>query len=54
MAKLKPEFDKRNCKIIGLSVDLVSDHKRWAQDIQEATGHAPNYPLIGDFVPQPK
>jgi len=48
MAKLKPEFDKRNCKIIGLSVDPVSDHKRWAQDIQEATGHAPNYPLIGD------
>lgn len=48
MAQLKPEFDKRNCKIIGLSVDPVSDHKRWAQDIQDATGHAPNYPLIGD------
>jgi alkyl hydroperoxide reductase subunit AhpC len=48
MAGLKPEFDKRNCKIIGLSVDPVSDHKKWAKDIQEATGHAPNYPLIGD------
>jgi alkyl hydroperoxide reductase subunit AhpC len=48
MAGLKPEFDRRNCKIIGLSIDPVSDHKKWAQDIQEATGHAPNYPLIGD------
>ena len=48
MAGLKPEFDKRNCKIIGLSIDPVSDHKKWAQDIEEATGHAPNYPLIGD------
>ncbi|HJQ64456.1 MAG TPA: redoxin domain-containing protein, partial [Burkholderiales bacterium] len=48
MAGLKPEFEKRNCKIIGLSVDPVSDHKRWAQDIKDATGHAPNYPLIGD------
>ena len=48
MARLKPEFDKRNTKIIGLSIDPVSDHTRWAQDIQEATGHAPNYPLIGD------
>ena len=48
MAGLKPEFDKRNCKIIGLSVDPVSDHKAWAQDIQETQGHAPSYPLIGD------
>jgi thioredoxin-dependent peroxiredoxin len=48
MAGLKPEFDKRGCKIIGLSADPVSDHKNWAKDIQDATGHAPNYPLIGD------
>lgn len=48
MARLKPEFDKRNCKIIGLSVDPVEDHKRWVKDIEEATGFAPNYPLIGD------
>jgi thioredoxin-dependent peroxiredoxin len=48
MAKLKPEFDKRNCKIIGLSVDSVDDHKRWSADIKDATGHAPGYPMIGD------
>src|ERR687897_2224126 len=48
MAGLKPEFDKRNCKIIGLSGDPVSDHTAWAKDIQEAAGHAPNYPIIGD------
>ena len=48
MAGLKPEFDQRNCKIIGLSVDPVSDHEKWAKDIQESQGHAPNYPLIGD------
>jgi len=48
MAGLKPEFDKRNCKIIGLSVDPVSDHEKWAKDIQETQGQAPNYPLIGD------
>jgi len=48
MAGLKPEFDKRNCKIIGLSVDPVGDHTRWAGDIEKVTGHAPNYPLIGD------
>lgn len=48
MARLKPEFDKRNCKILGLSVDPVDDHKRWAEDIQAITGHRPNYPLIGD------
>jgi len=48
LAGLKPEFDRRNCKIIGLSVDSVSDHKRWAKDIEETQGHAVNYPLIGD------
>ena len=48
MAGLKPEFDKRNTKIIGLSADPVSDHKNWAKDIQETQGHAPNYPIIGD------
>jgi alkyl hydroperoxide reductase subunit AhpC len=48
MAKLKPEFDKRNTKVIGLSVDPVDDHSRWANDIRETQGHAPNYPLIGD------
>ncbi len=48
MAKMKPEFEKRNCKIMGLSVDPVGDHERWVQDIEDATGHRPNYPLIGD------
>ena len=48
MAKLKPEFDKRNAKIIGLSVDPVDNHKRWANDIRETQGYAPNYPMIGD------
>jgi alkyl hydroperoxide reductase subunit AhpC len=48
MAGLKPEFDKRNTKIIGLSVDPVDDHARWANDIKETQGHAPNYPMIGD------
>ncbi len=48
MARLQPEFAKRNCKIMGLSVDSVSDHTKWSSDIEEATGHAPNYPLIGD------
>jgi len=48
MAKMKPEFDKRGCKIMGLSVDPVGDHERWVQDIEDATGHRPNYPLIGD------
>ncbi len=48
MAKLKPEFDKRNVKIIGLSVDPVTDHARWAADIKETQGTAPNYPIIGD------
>ena len=48
MAGLKPEFDKRNCKIIGLSVDSVDDHNAWLNDIEETQGHAVNYPLIGD------
>jgi len=48
MAKLHPEFQKRNTKIIGLSVDPVTDHKKWAADIQETQGHAVNYPMIGD------
>lgn len=48
VARLKPEFDKRNAKVIGLSVDTVEDHKRWAKDIEETQGAAPNYPLIGD------
>jgi alkyl hydroperoxide reductase subunit AhpC len=48
MAKLKPEFDKRNTMIIGLSVDPVDNHKRWSNDIKETQGHAPNYPMIGD------
>ena len=48
MAKLKPEFDRRGVKIIGLSVDPVDNHKRWANDIKETQGHAPNYPMIGD------
>ncbi len=48
MAGLKKEFDKRNCKIIGLSVDPVSDHKKWSKDIEETQGHAINYPMIGD------
>ncbi len=48
MAGLKPEFDKRNCKIIGLSVDPVTDHQKWAKDIEETQGHTVNYPLIGD------
>lgn len=48
MARLKPEFEKRNCKIIGLSVDPVADHRRWVTDIEETQGHAVNYPLIGD------
>ncbi|MDX6681646.1 MAG: thioredoxin-dependent peroxiredoxin [Solirubrobacteraceae bacterium] len=48
MASIKPEFDKRNTKIIGLSVDPVGNHEKWSQDIETATGSAPNYPLIGD------
>jgi len=48
MAKIKPEFDARNCKIIGLSVDPVDNHAKWAKDIEETQGVAPNYPMIGD------
>ncbi len=48
IARMKPEFDKRNTRLIGLSVDPVSDHGRWAKDIQETQGQAPNYPIIGD------
>ena len=48
MARIKPEFDRRNVKIIGLSVDPVDNHARWANDIRETQGHAPNYPMIGD------
>ncbi len=48
MAKIKPEFDRRGVKIIGLSVDSTADHARWAQDIAETQGTAPNYPVIGD------
>jgi alkyl hydroperoxide reductase subunit AhpC len=48
MARIKPEFDRRNVKIVGLSVDPVDNHARWARDIEETQGHAPNYPMIGD------
>jgi alkyl hydroperoxide reductase subunit AhpC len=48
MAKLKPEFDRRNTKIIGLSVDPVDNQKKWSVDIEETQGAAPNYPMIGD------
>ncbi|MFL5213611.1 MAG: redoxin domain-containing protein, partial [Microvirga sp.] len=48
MARIKPEFDRRNVKIIGLSVDPVDNHARWADDIRDTQGHAPNYPMIGD------
>jgi alkyl hydroperoxide reductase subunit AhpC len=48
MARLKPEFDKRHTKIIGLSVDPVENHTRWSADIKETQGYAPNYPMIGD------
>jgi len=48
VAKLKSEFDKRNLKVIGLSVDSVDDHKKWSKDIEETQGVAPNYPMIGD------
>ena len=48
MAKIKPEFDKRGVKVIGLSVDPTDKHEQWAKDIEETQGHAPNYPIIGD------
>ena len=48
MARIKPEFDRRNAKIIALSADPVDDHRRWLSDIEETQGAAPNYPIIGD------
>jgi alkyl hydroperoxide reductase subunit AhpC len=48
MARIKPEFDRRHTKIIGLSVDPVENHQRWSKDIEETQGYAPNYPMIGD------
>ena len=48
MAKIKPEFDRRGVKIIGLSVDQSGKHEQWARDIEETQGYAPNYPIIGD------
>jgi len=48
LQSIKPEFDKRNVKIIGLSVDPISDHKKWSEDIKEVTGYKPSYPIIGD------
>ncbi len=48
VARLKPEFDRRNTKVIGISVDPVDDHARWAADIKETQGTAPNFPMIGD------
>ena len=50
VAGLKPEFDRRNCKVIGISVDGVADHERWSKDIEASQGHALNYPLIGDAI----
>jgi alkyl hydroperoxide reductase subunit AhpC len=48
MARLKTEFDKRNTKVLGLSVDSIEDHRRWSNDIKDTQGYAPNYPMIGD------
>ena len=48
MARIKPEFDRRGVKVIGLSVDPVDSHETWSKDIEETQGHAPNYPMIGD------
>ena len=48
LAKIKPEFDRRKVKVIGISVDSVEDHKAWSKDVEETQGHAINYPLIGD------
>ena len=48
MAKIKPQFERRNVKIMGLSVDSAGDHQGWAKDIEETQGHAPNYPIVGD------
>jgi thioredoxin-dependent peroxiredoxin len=49
VARLKPDFDKRNAKVIGLSVDKVTDHSGWAQDIKDVSGHDVNFPIIGDY-----
>ena len=49
MAGLRPEFEKRNCKIMGLSIDSVEDHNGWSKDIAESQGHAPDYPMVGDI-----
>ncbi|HEV2173456.1 MAG TPA: peroxiredoxin [Nitrospira sp.] len=49
LAGLQPEFEKRNCKIIGLSVDPVANHDKWAEDIEKSQGHLVSYPMIGDF-----
>ena len=48
MAKIKPDFDRRNVKVIGLSVDPMDNHSKWVNDIQETQGHAPNFPIIAD------
>ncbi|HLL17219.1 MAG TPA: peroxiredoxin [Rubrivivax sp.] len=48
MARIEPEFTKRNCKLIGLSADPVSNHEKWSMDIEETQGHKPRYPMIGD------
>jgi alkyl hydroperoxide reductase subunit AhpC len=48
MARIRPEFERRNVKIVGLSVDPIDSHKKWSKDIEETQGHAPNYPMIGD------
>src|SRR5437867_13431095 len=48
MARIKPEFDKRGVKILGLSVDPLDSHRKWSQDIKDTQGHAPNYPLIAE------
>jgi thioredoxin-dependent peroxiredoxin len=48
MAKIKPEFERRNVKVIGLSVDPMENHSKWVNDIQETQGHAPNFPIIAD------
>ena len=53
MAKAKPEFDNRNTKIVGLSVDPMDNHEKWVKDIEETQGAAPNYPIIGYFTAAP-
>ena len=48
LARLKPEFDQRNTRVLGLSVDSVESHRHWSKDIERSTGHAPNFPIVGD------